>query len=263
MKGTMERITFDDGASTTLERWGERGPMILCVHGMTSSRKSWVPFAQRFADRYRIAAYDQRGHGDAAEVAGPMSLARAVHDLHEVAAHTGADLLVGHSWGGAVVVRGGRDLGSRAVIAIDPMLVQADDTWYAEFIADLEETFTFHGDARDERVRSDYAAWPPLDVEGKVHAVHAMTTAPIAGLRDQNRGDAWDLRADVAAYAKPLLLVMAGRDESIVPPAVQDEIAAHHPPTVRIVRFDDQGHNLHRTAFDRFARAVDEFLDAR
>lgn len=61
-------------------------------------------------------------------------------------------------------------------------------------------------------------------------------------------------------YSKPLLLVMAGREGSIVPDAVMDEIDTHHSANVRIATLDDQGHNLYRTDFDRFANVMEEFL---
>jgi pimeloyl-ACP methyl ester carboxylesterase len=259
MQSTLQTISLDDGAATTLERWGTSGPVMLCVHGMASSRKSWYRLAQRFGDRYQVVAYDQRGHGDSAEIEGPMSLERGVADLRNVADVTGADVLVGHSWGGAVVIRGGAMLDVDAVVAIDPMIVQVADDWYGEFIDELEETFTSAGPDRDARVRENYADWHPDDVEGKVHAVHAMTTAPIAGLREQDRG-VWDLRGDIAMYITPLLLVMAGSDGSIVPKPVADQITAHHGPPVQIVTLEDQAHNLHRTDFARFAKVMEQFL---
>ncbi len=262
MQSTLQTIALDDGAATTLERWGDSGPVMLCVHGMTSSRKAWTRLAKRFGDRYQVVAYDQRGHGDSAEIDGPMSLERGIADLRNVAAIAGADILVGHSWGGAVVIRGGLMLDVDAIVAIDPMIVQVADDWYAEFIDELEETFTYTGDARDAQIRTGYVEWHPDDIESKVHAVRTMTTAPIAGLRDQNRG-VWDLRGDIASYLKPLLLVMAGPDGTIVPKPVMDEINAHHGAPVRIVTLEDQGHNLHRTDFDRFARAMEQFLEPK
>jgi pimeloyl-ACP methyl ester carboxylesterase len=260
MKSTVNTLALDDGATTTVETWGDRGPVMLCVHGMTSSRKSWLRLARHFADRYRVVAYDQRGHGDSANVTGPMTLERGVRDLENVAAAAGGQIFVGHSWGGAVVVRGGLRTNAVAVAAIDPMIVQVDDSWYAEYIEELEETFALRGEARDARTRDDYAQWHPDDVAGKVHAVRAMTTGPIAGLRDENHDGRWDLRAEIATYPKPLLLVMAGREGSIVPESVLDEVAARHSASVRIVTLEDQGHNLYRTAFERFAAALDEFL---
>ncbi len=258
---TTITVTLDDGTSTAVERWGERGPVLLCVHGMGGSRRSWLRLAHRYGDRFRIVAYDQRGHGESAHVNGPMSLERGVRDLENVfAAIGGADVLLGHSWGGAVVVRGGLRVPATRVAAIDPMIVQVDDAWYDEYVAELDDAFRLTGDARDAATRAEYAAWHPDDRAGKVHAVHAMTSAPIRGLRDENRDGAWDLCAEIARYDKPLLLMMAGRAESIVPGEVLDRIEREHAPTVRIVTFADQGHSLHRSDFDGFAAVLDRFL---
>lgn len=254
-------VTLDDGVKTTVESWGVAGPVMLCVHGMTSSRRSWTRLANRFSDRYQIYAYDQRGHGDSANVDGPMSLERGIRDARNVAAAIGnVDILIGHSWGGAVAIKAGESIDVRGVAAIDPMVVQVAPTWYDEFLEELAESFGATGAARDAAMRESYAAWDPVDVEGKVHAVHAMTTRPIARLRDENPVDTWDLRDDIARYSKPLLLAMAGRDDSIVPPAVFDAILGHHPPRVQIEVFEGQGHNLHRTDFDTFAVVLEEWM---
>ena len=70
---TTRTIDLGDGDVTTLEQWGESGPAIVCVHGIGSSRKSWVRTAEALAGSFRVFAYDQRGHGDSATVAGPMT----------------------------------------------------------------------------------------------------------------------------------------------------------------------------------------------
>ncbi|MEO9169715.1 MAG: alpha/beta hydrolase [Candidatus Baltobacteraceae bacterium] len=255
-------VVLDDGSVTTVERWGETGPVMLCVHGMTSSRKSWTRLAQRYANRFRVAAYDQRGHGDSAAVRGPMTLERGIRDLENILlAIGGADVLVGHSWGGAVVVRAGAAVPVRAVVAIDPMIVQVDDEWYDEYLVELEERFSLSGSERDAATRKEYSGWHVDDVEGAVHAVHAMIAEPIARLRSDNLGMDWDLRPDIARYEKPLLLAMAGREGSIVPPNVAGEIDSRHGKGVKIVTFANEGHNLHRTAFDDFAKALDTFLN--
>jgi len=259
---TSELVALDDGAQTTLERWGSRGPVVLCVHGMTSSRRSWERLARHLDGRFRVIAYDQRGHGDSSGIAGPMSLDRGVADLQNVAAALGesVDTLVGHSWGGAVAVEGGLQLPVRRVVAVDPMIRNAGDAWYEEYLEELREHFALVGEARDARTRADNAAWHPLDVEAKVHAVATMTPDPIAGLMRENPPERWDLRPAIARYDKPLLLAMAARGEGINEDSSVDDVAAHRSPTVEIVEFPNAGHNLHRTAFEAFAAALDRFL---
>jgi pimeloyl-ACP methyl ester carboxylesterase len=260
-----ERVALDDGAQTILERWGSNGPALLCVHGMTSSRKSWERFALHYADRYRIYAYDQRGHGDSAQVTGPMTLHRALLDLYNVmdALPEPVDTLVGHSWGGAVCILGGRRFDVRRVVAVDPMIRQADWPWYDEFIADLKSLFAFKGEERDAKVAEEYSAlgWGDVDVERKKHAVRNMTTLPIERLRDENPPETWDLRRDLEDYPKPLLLAMADPRESIVPLEDLKYVRERGGPNVAIRVFEGQGHNLHRTAFENFIREVDIFFD--
>jgi pimeloyl-ACP methyl ester carboxylesterase len=262
LSGAEARVALDDGAATTLERWGERGPLILAVHGMTSSRKSWERLARHLVGRYRLLSYDQRGHGDSAEVAGPMSLARGVADTENVAASLGepVDILLGHSWGGAVAILAGARLPVARVATIDPMIRQVAADWYDEYLAELCELFALTGDDRDARVREDHSDWSLPDVEGKVHAVHSMTAEPIAGLLRENPPGEWDLRASIARYKKPLLLALAAPGESINDEATLEQVERDRSASVRIVRVPNAGHNLHRTAFEAFARTLDEWL---
>jgi pimeloyl-ACP methyl ester carboxylesterase len=260
-----ERVALDDGAETTLERWGNRGPVMLCVHGMTSSRKSWERFALHYQDRHRVYAYDQRGHGDSANVTGPMTLHRALLDLYNVmeAIPDTVDVLAGHSWGGAVCILGGRRFDVRRVVAVDPMIRQAGNPWYDEFLADLKTLFAHKGEARDARVAEEYSSlgWGEIDVERKKHAVRNMTLAPIERLRDENPPETWDLRRDLEAYPKPLLLAMAGGDESIVELEDLKYVRERGGHNVAIRVFEHQGHNLHRTDFEHFIQELDIFLD--
>ncbi len=262
MSSGERRLALDDGAVTTIESWGQSGPVVLGVHGMTSSRKSWERLAKFLDGRFRVTAYDQRGHGDSAGVNGPMSLERGVRDLENVVAALGEPVsaLVGHSWGGAVAIIGGSRLPVRRVAAIDPMVRQVASSWYDEYLEELRESFALSGDARDARTREDYGDWASEDVEAKVHAVRSMTTAPIEGLMRENPSNAWDLRSAIAGYDKPLLLAMAVPGEGINDPTTFDDIARNHARSVEIVTFPGAGHNVHRTDFDSFARTLDDFL---
>jgi pimeloyl-ACP methyl ester carboxylesterase len=258
----QRRISLDDGAFTTLESWGERGPILLAVHGMTSSRRSWTRLARHLGGRFRVIAYDQRGHGDSAEVDGPMRLARGVRDAQNVIAALDEpiDTLLGHSWGGAIAILAGSDAEVMRVATIDPMIRQVGDAWYQEYLDELAEAFRMTGEKRDAATRREYADWDPADVAGKVHAVHTMTTRPIEGLWKENPPAAWDLRGAIAAYAKPLLLVFPPPGESINPDATLDEVERRHSKNVTIVRVPQGGHNLHRTHFASFAEALDQWV---
>jgi pimeloyl-ACP methyl ester carboxylesterase len=52
-----QKVTFEDGGSTTLESWGTSGPAVICVHGITSSRKSWERTALALQKSFTVFAY--------------------------------------------------------------------------------------------------------------------------------------------------------------------------------------------------------------
>jgi pimeloyl-ACP methyl ester carboxylesterase len=255
-------VTLDDGAQTTVETWGSRGPVVLCVHGMTSSRLSWQRLAERWQDRFRVVGYDQRGHGDSAGVPGPMARNRGIRDVEDVATALAEpiDLLIGHSWGGAIAIEAGLRMAVRRVAAIDPMIRQVSAEWYDEYLQELRDQFRHHGDARAALVREGYADWHSTDVEAKVHAVATMTADPIEGLMRENPPAAWDLRPAIASYDKPLWLAMAATGESINDDVTLEQIQQCHSSNVEIAVFPGAGHNIHRTAFDAMMKSLDTWI---
>jgi pimeloyl-ACP methyl ester carboxylesterase len=259
---TERRVALDDGAETTLELWGDRGPLILAVHGMTSSRKAWQRLANHWSGRFRVAAYDQRGHGDSAAVTGPMALARGVRDALNVAGSldSAPAALLGHSWGGAVSILAGIHLPVKLVATIDPMLHQASRAWYDEYVVELREQFALRGDARDAATRLAAADWDPIDIEGKVHAMHSMTTEPIERLFRENPPLVWDVRPALSDYPKPLLLLLAAPNEGINKATVVDAVQRDRSTAVEIVEVPGAGHNLHRADFPAAAAALDSFF---
>ena len=260
----MERnITFDDGAQTILESWGEVGPCVICVHGITSSRKAWVRTALALSGTHRVFAYDQRGHGDAAATLGPMTLERSLADLRTIAAAVASPAaIIGHSWGGAVALLGGREPFATRVVAIDPMVRVEPHSWRREYLDDTESDLALPRAELEARIRARSKAWHESDIAGKLHAVAGMRADSIARLGSDNRADEgrWDLRPLVATYPKPLLILAAGPDDSVMSAADLDFIRAQGGKNVCIETFADQGHNLHRTAFDRYIAATTTFL---
>jgi pimeloyl-ACP methyl ester carboxylesterase len=266
MPGAERIIALDDGATTTLESWGDRGPAVLCVHGITSSRKSWERTANALSGSYRVFAFDQRGHGDSAEIPGPMTLQRSVDDLRSVAHTIGEPLaLIGHSWGGAVVLLGGRESFANKVEAIDPMIRVAGGTWGDDYLNDTESVLALGPADMEATVRRNVSAWDEVDIAGKLHAMQRMRAETIARLGSDNEVDAgkWDLREVVVAYPKPLLILAAGPSDSVMSAQDLDFVRRWSGPHVLVKIFDDQGHNLHRTAFDRYMAATKEFLALR
>lgn len=264
---SARQVALGDGTLTSVEQWGESGPVLLCVHGITSSRKMWQRTGEFFAPHFRVVAYDGRGHGDSAGVAGPMTLERSLADLDIVAGALNGPIrgLIGHSWGGAVAILGGRRIRCQRVIAIDPMVHQAPGTWAADFVDDLREVFAIPPAHREPAIRAMFANAPPVEIDAKVHAMRSMRLATIEALGVDNDADAggWDLREALRSYPKPLYLPVADPSDSVIFPADLAFIREHGGPNVTVEVFEGEGHTLQRTAFEKFAAAAARFLDDR
>jgi pimeloyl-ACP methyl ester carboxylesterase len=91
-------------------------PVVLAVHGITGSHRSWAPVARHLGDDVTFLAPDLRGRGASGALPGPYGLARHIEDLVAVLDHVGATspsgtpqtpgvVLAGHSMGAFVVAR--------------------------------------------------------------------------------------------------------------------------------------------------------------
>jgi 3-oxoadipate enol-lactonase len=80
------------------------GPLVLFVHGSGCRSEVWVEQMDR--EGATAAAVDLSGHGDSEDIgteAGPETMRAYARDVEAAAREVEADVLVGHSLGGAVV----------------------------------------------------------------------------------------------------------------------------------------------------------------
>ncbi len=92
----------DGGRIHAVERGA--GPPIVLLHGVTLGVATWASQLHHLADRHRVIAVDQRGHGQSLHGADGHLLERLADDLIEVLAalEVSGAVLVGHSMGGMV-----------------------------------------------------------------------------------------------------------------------------------------------------------------
>ncbi|MEA2310960.1 MAG: hypothetical protein QOE28_928 [Solirubrobacteraceae bacterium] len=88
-------------------RAGGEGPVLVLIHGITSSSVSWEPVLPLLAERFTVVAPDLLGHGESAKPQGDYSLgafACLVRDLMVAIGHESATV-VGHSLGGGIAMQ--------------------------------------------------------------------------------------------------------------------------------------------------------------
>ncbi|MFE2108501.1 alpha/beta fold hydrolase [Kitasatospora sp. NPDC059463] len=102
-----------DGTRLHVEVHGQPGaPTVVLAHGWTCSTAFWAPVIHQLADRYRVVAYDQRGHGRSEVPPSRVRYStRALGEdlaavLTRVVPPGERAVLAGHSMGGMTIMAG-------------------------------------------------------------------------------------------------------------------------------------------------------------
>lgn len=122
--------------------WGGEGPLLFLHHANGFCAAMWAPIAQLLSDRFRVVALDARGHGDSEAV--PPDVREGAPDpygwdllasdaqraIRATLARTGrerVDLALGHSFGGALLLRAASRAGTPIdrLLLMDPVLLPA------------------------------------------------------------------------------------------------------------------------------------------
>ncbi|OBK94378.1 alpha/beta hydrolase [Mycobacterium asiaticum] len=106
-QGEEVRISRPDGTVLRALTAGE-GPTVVLVHGYTVTLAEWnVVWDDLLARGFRVAALDQRGHGQSTLGSDGIGSEQMAADLAAVLAHFDVQdaVLIGHSMGGFVTIR--------------------------------------------------------------------------------------------------------------------------------------------------------------
>ena len=83
------------------------GPLIVLVHGITSTSECWREVMPWLADRYTVLAPDLLGHGESAKPRGDYSLGAYASGIRDLVVALGYErgTFLGHSLGGGVAMQ--------------------------------------------------------------------------------------------------------------------------------------------------------------
>ncbi|MFC6716654.1 alpha/beta fold hydrolase [Natrialbaceae archaeon GCM10025810] len=240
------------------EEGDETGPTLCFVHGAGSDRRQWTP-QHRLADRFPLATVDLSGHGDSEDVEaepGFTTLSAYVDDALAVYDAVAADVLVGCSLGGAVVMQAllERDVDPDGVVlaATGARLGVLDD-----LLAWLEDDFDravefLHG---SDRLFHD----PDPDLLERSREVLYETGRAVTA-RDFQTSHRFDVRDRLGEIDTPTL-VCYGKHDRMTPPWFHEYLATEIPETT-LVEFADAAHLLMLERPDAFNGVVAEFCSS-
>ena len=97
-----ELATYRVGADS-----GTGAPLVLAIHGITSTSRTWLATGRALGDRATLLAVDLRGRGRSAELPPLVGLDAHVRDMVAVLDAAGLDraVVVGHSLGAYIAAR--------------------------------------------------------------------------------------------------------------------------------------------------------------
>jgi pimeloyl-ACP methyl ester carboxylesterase len=257
------------------------GPVLVLVHGITSTSATWAKVLPSLAERFTVIAPDLLGHGESAKPRGDYSLgayASGIRDLMLALGHERATF-VGHSLGGGVamqlayqfpehcerlvlVASGGLGRGITPLLRaaslpgselVLPLLVNEQLLGAGRAVGRLLGRLGLRVQTDVGEVLRGHASLS--DGEARAAFLHTLRTIV----------DPWGQRVDASdrlylAKAIPFLVVWGERDP-IIP--VEHGVAAHElVPSSRLEIFEDSGHFPHMDDPQRFLDVLLDFIDS-
>ncbi len=254
-------------------------PVVLLIHGITSSSATWLPAMATLAEHAHVIAPDLLGHGGSAKPRGDYSLGALASGLRDLLDALGVDhaTVVGHSLGGGVALQlsyqfpdycdrlvlvsaGG--LGREVSLALRAATLPGAEL-VLPVIAGRRVLAAGAGLARalqvlPVRLRPSVAeaarGYASL-ADGPARSAFVHTLRSVVGPGGQR------VSAENLLYlgeGRPALIVW-GRLDTVIP--VAHAYAAHAAiPASRVEVFEQSGHFPHQDEPDRFCAVLGDFL---
>jgi pimeloyl-ACP methyl ester carboxylesterase len=274
---TIKETTLH-GHKVSYRTAGERGPVVVLIHGIAGTSEIWDRVLPQLGERHLVIAPDLLGHGDSAS-GGDYSLGAYASGMRDLLAALGHDraTVVGHSLGGGVAMQFayqfpemldrlalvssgglGRDLNlllrSAALPGAEyvlPLMFAAGLPSTGIKVASLIGRIGFRGGSDLEEIGRGFASLG--DTEARRAFIHT-----VRGVIDPSgqRVDASN-RLYLAAGI-PTLIVWGARDTMI---PVEHAHAAHRQvPGSRLEIFEQAGHFPHLSEPGRFTEVLSRFI---
>ncbi|WP_335998555.1 alpha/beta fold hydrolase [Halorientalis halophila] len=201
------------------------GPVVCFVHGSGQRNDVWREQTGR--EGYTAVTLDLSGHGDSEDVdtpAGPETMDAYVRDVAAVARATDADVIAGHSLGGAVVqtlvLEDAYDPEAVVLAGTGAKLGIGEDVG-AMLGGDVEPILSFMRSANVLFEDTDHPAAGPTD--------ELMREVGMAMLkRDLSTCDTFDVRDRLDEITVPALCIV-GDNDSLTPPTFSEYLVEHLP----------------------------------
>ncbi|HEV2250219.1 MAG TPA: alpha/beta hydrolase [Candidatus Limnocylindria bacterium] len=270
LKGDPKLAYYDSAGGAPGE------PPIVLLHGATFRSEDWENIFPRLATRYRVIAYDARGHGKSGRATSYTIGALADDLLRIIDAVAGGDaIVIGHSLGGstALVAAATRPSAIRALVLEDPVVDNWDRDWRAQYYRDVRAAIERAGDPSAFKRAVASVPLPARGPRGE------RTVGEVRGFYSADRLATYYKDVDPAFVEQFGHTRPDGHEQvvSAVPPMPTLLLAAHAAdgsalnegeaealvrkwPDAQLVKFPAVGHRIHGLRPEPFLEALEPFL---
>ncbi|HEY0182244.1 MAG TPA: alpha/beta hydrolase [Rhodopila sp.] len=256
--------------------WGHAdAPPIVLLHGGHQSAHSWDLVSLHLAQRYRVLALDQRGHGDS-EWARDVSYSNHEMSL-DAEAFIGAmglrhPVLMGHSMGGRnamlLMRRNHASLRAAVIVDVGPELSEKGRAAIAGFVQVNQEFDDLEHFVRNVRQYDPYRPREHIERTVKYNMLQRADGKFVSKCDSNPRrlnivrgsGPQENITLEDATRLDLPVLLVRGANSNILAPDAAERFAAALPQG-RLVTVPDCGHNVHGQNTKGFIQALGGFLE--
>ncbi|HLZ48891.1 MAG TPA: alpha/beta hydrolase [Candidatus Limnocylindria bacterium] len=269
LKGAPKLAYYDSGGGTAGE------PPIVLAHGATFRSEDWENIFPRLATRYRVIAYDARGHGKSGRAESYAIDALAADLLRIIELAGGHAIVIGHSMGGATALAAAdeRPAAIRALVLEEPVVDNWDRDWRADYYREVRRAL----DQRDEPASFKRAvASLPLPARGprgertvgevrgfysadRLATYYADVDPAFVEQFGHSRPDGHE-RVVAAVPTMPTLLLATGSADGSALRDGEAEALVKTWPDAQLAKFPGVGHRIHGLRPEAFLEALEPFL---
>jgi pimeloyl-ACP methyl ester carboxylesterase len=272
-KAELNSVISRDGTIISFLSVG-KGPGVIVVPGVLSMASDYAVFASALAGKFTVHTMERRGRGRSGPQGDDYNIQKEMDDVLALQRETGANFLVGHSYGGLVALEVARNNDAFTKIAVYEPGVSIDGSmpvyWMRGYEKKLAENRKL--DALVEFTLADapprLAKLPPwlMKLMMRLYFIRHPGSKKMLGLLQQNLYE-WQEIARLDGHYKhyaeisaDVLLLYGGRSDSPAVDLVIERLPAviPHCETKVFPKLDHFG--IERTAPAKVAKVIGDFF---
>lgn len=247
----------------TLRRWPGMGPLVLLIHGISTSGLTWEPLIPAFSAHFAPVTIDLRGHGESGKPVSGYLYDDYIDDLDGVFDALGGDrpLIVGHSLGGILALWWAARHPNKAagIVAIDSPLRSGND--YMPAFDGWLAANAMTPDLLATKYRTDRPEWTERMVSRRVQEMTTTARNVFVELRANSlANDGVDRLREIEHLTSPILFFEGDAEAGGMVHPSDAQALAERLPNVRLVTMPGAGHGLHLERPDEFLAEAVPFL---